>query len=51
MYISWNISPDLILEDDLLQPVYENYNEPDPIALVCEHMFSFIGTDPDTMTL
>ena len=35
----------------LLQPDIEGQSEPHPIALMSDHIFSFIGSDPDTMHL
>ena len=37
--------------DCLLQPSTSNYSEPHPMAILCSHMFAFIATDPETMTL
>ena len=45
------ISPLPSLHDSLLQPQYEAYNEPNPFAMVCEHIYSFIAADPNTMYL
>ena len=45
-------SPDIsISQDSLLQPIASNYDEPNSMALLCQHMFAFVTTDPDTMTL
>ena len=44
-------SVDVPIEETLLQPQYAAYEEPNPFALVCEYMCSFIAADPDTMTL
>ena len=35
----------------ILQPSQASYSEPHPMALMCEHVFAHITTDPDTMTL
>ena len=34
-----------------LQPPFDNYSEPHPLAMVAQHMLSFITSDPDTMHL
>ena len=35
----------------LLQPDIEGQSEPHPISLMSDHVFSFIGSDPDNMHL
>ena len=35
----------------LTQPDVEGQSEPHPTALMSDHIFSFIGSDPDTMNL
>ena len=35
----------------LLQPQTANYSEPHPLALLSSYIFSFVASDPDTMTL
>ena len=37
--------------DHLLQPATAAYTEPHPLSLLANQMFSFVATDPDTMTL
>ena len=37
--------------DSLIQPCDYGYDEPSPMALLGQHMFALITTDPDTMTL
>ena len=45
-------SPRILHSDNhLLQPSTANYSEPHPLALFASHIFSFVATDPDTMTL
>ena len=38
-------------EEHILQPTTADYSEPRPLALLGSHIFSFVVTDPDTMTL
>ena len=38
-------------ERQLLQPCAESYSEPIFFALLGQHIFSFVATDPDTMPL
>ena len=38
-------------QDSLLQPSTTHYEEPHPFASICQHMFAFVTTDPDTMPL
>ena len=39
------------VNDQLLQPQTLLHEEPHPLALIVDHMFSFVASDPDTMTL
>ena len=39
------------LQTHLLQPSYQHFSKPNPLALAAKHMFSFLSADPDTMTL
>ena len=39
------------LDDSLLQHCDSSYTEPHHMVLLCQHMFTFVATDPDTTNL
>lgn len=44
-------NPETRTEEQLLQSSHMHHSEVHPLASACQHMFSLIATDPDTMTL